>query len=650
MSKSAYATAVTVAFVAMLAVALVPLGTGSDPVLTRAGSSTYEYDVLPGLQPGYEGPLAARNAAQRYFTATNLVMTCGWHGVCTTPATAGYAIDSVITSSADTKGKTVWAALRAGSGENSTDDDFTAEVSFINGGSDLKEPARCKRIEVDILNADMKTVATVLYTHTIATLGLGEDNVELPEEAGEIAMTPVGKVAYKPGTNGGVDEDNPNCEHGDPHLHLEGADLERLATPLWSNRDYSASNPASPATGFPVGNVGARTYCSDTWVFKIRPTAPSPRATAIAPCPPTPATPVLSATGRDSRIDLSWTNPNTNRADAITGYQIRVRTAGADWGEWQSVGGGATTAHTLDDLENGTLYTIGLRAVSARLLRSSASTASATPMAPPTPPPTPPQPPPEPTCPTGEELVNGVCVCEEGKERVNGVCVDKCGTGEERVNGACVCEEGKERVNGVCVDKCGTGEERVNGACVCEEGKERVNGACVDKCGTGEERVNGACVCEEGKERVNGACVDKCGTGEERVNGACVCEEGKERVNGVCVPESTPTPPPTPTPRPTYSLSTSVSVCCGSISVSPPPPYYRDSNTPVTLTARPRGLVFSFDSWGGACAGETSATCNLTMDGNKSVTVSFSHSCDGNTGIGCRRQEGDGGNGEEPPP
>ncbi|MYE45522.1 MAG: hypothetical protein F4X25_01990 [Chloroflexi bacterium] len=105
--------------------------------------------------------------------------------------------------------------------------------------------------------------------------------------------------------------------------------------------------------------------------------------------------------------------------------------------------------------------------------------------------------------------------------------------------------------------------------------------------------------------------------------------------------------------RPTWELRTSVSVCCGSIGVSPAGPYYRDSNPPVkvTLTARPRGLVFSFDSWGGDCAGETSATCELTMSDDRDVTVSFSHSCDGNTGIGCGRQEDeDGGNGGQPPP
>jgi len=91
-------------------------------------------------------------------------------------------------------------------------------------------------------------------------------------------------------------------------------------------------------------------------------------------------------------------------------------------------------------------------------------------------------------------------------------------------------------------------------------------------------------------------------------------------------------------------------VCCGSISASPSGPYNRGGDTEVTLTARPRGTVFSFGSWGGDCAGETSATCELTMDGDKSVTVSFTHSYDGNTGIGCRRSEDDGGEQQPAPP
>ena len=111
------------------------------------------------------------------------------------------------------------------------------------------------------------------------------------------------------------------------------------------------------------------------------------------------------------------------------------------------------------------------------------------------------------------------------------------------------------------------------------------------------------------------------------------------------------------TVRPTYSLDVTESGCCGSVSVSPSGPYYQDANPPVsvTLTATaspdtPSGPSYSFDGWSGDCSGRSS-TCTVTMNGNKSVTATFSNSCDGNTGIGCRRQEEGGeGDGEPPPP
>ena len=112
------------------------------------------------------------------------------------------------------------------------------------------------------------------------------------------------------------------------------------------------------------------------------------------------------------------------------------------------------------------------------------------------------------------------------------------------------------------------------------------------------------------------------------------------------------TPPPPPS---TYSLTVTETGCCGSVSVSPSGPYYQGDNTSVTLTATPSpdlpsGPSFSFDGWSGDCSGRSS-TCTLTMDDDKSVTATFSNSCDGNTGIGCRRQEEGGeGDGEPPPP
>ena len=44
-------TATPAVIVAMMVVALVPFGTISDPARTGAQAPTYEYDVLPGVQP-----------------------------------------------------------------------------------------------------------------------------------------------------------------------------------------------------------------------------------------------------------------------------------------------------------------------------------------------------------------------------------------------------------------------------------------------------------------------------------------------------------------------------------------------------------------------------------------------------------------------
>lgn len=61
------------------------------------------------------------------------------------------------------------------------------------------------------------------------------------------------------------------------------------------------------------------------------------------------------------------------------------------------------------------------------------------------------------TCPTGQQLVNGVCVpitCPAGQQLVNGVCTPiGCPAGYQLVNGVCVpitCPAGQALVNGVC--------------------------------------------------------------------------------------------------------------------------------------------------------------------------------------------------------
>ena len=78
-------TATLAVTVAMMVVALVPFGTISDPARTGAAPPTYEYDILPGVQPLYEGPDSPESAASRYFVSDDLAMTCGWHSSCVNP-------------------------------------------------------------------------------------------------------------------------------------------------------------------------------------------------------------------------------------------------------------------------------------------------------------------------------------------------------------------------------------------------------------------------------------------------------------------------------------------------------------------------------------------------------------------------------------
>ena len=59
------------------------------------------------------------------------------------------------------------------------------------------------------------------------------------------------------------------------------------------------------------------------------------------------------------------------------------------------------------------------------------------------------------------------------------------------------------------------------------------------------------------------------------------------------------------------------------MSQSPSGPYYQDANPPVTvtLTATPND-GYQVDSWSGDCSG-TGLTCQLTMDADKTASVTF---------------------------
>ena len=70
---------VVAAFAVALTAALLPLNQSGNPTSTEAETADYEFEVLSGIQPAYEGTVASEPAARKYFTSTNLTMTCGWH-------------------------------------------------------------------------------------------------------------------------------------------------------------------------------------------------------------------------------------------------------------------------------------------------------------------------------------------------------------------------------------------------------------------------------------------------------------------------------------------------------------------------------------------------------------------------------------------
>ncbi len=87
----------------------------------------------------------------------------------------------------------------------------------------------------------------------------------------------------------------------------------------------------------------------------------------------------FTATARDGRVSLSWTDPG----DAtISGWEYAVKATGA-YGPWTGIPGSnaETTAHTVIPLDNGTPYAFKVRAVNASGNGAESDEATATPLA-----------------------------------------------------------------------------------------------------------------------------------------------------------------------------------------------------------------------------------------------------------------------------
>ena len=93
----------------------------------------------------------------------------------------------------------------------------------------------------------------------------------------------------------------------------------------------------------------------------------------------------LRATAGDGQATLSWQVPLTSGSSTISGYAVRFRAVGGQWGSQQSTGSTATR-YVLTGLTNGTQFEVQVAALSADGQGPWSSAQAVTPDAPPAPP------------------------------------------------------------------------------------------------------------------------------------------------------------------------------------------------------------------------------------------------------------------------
>ena len=402
------------AFGAVVIAVAIPRGWSVPGPGEAQTSAIYEYEVLPGLQPGFS------SGAHSTYAPEDLRLSCGWHRVC--GGTIGAAGDRDGLDVPRTATTTVYAAFRAVTRSAG----LSAEVRRVSA----PDATGCRRVEIEFLDATMTRVGQMSYVHTVPSVVTGNAvNVPLDDTGlAALALTPVGTVAapawtynhvtpairtaaaglgalgmrtttiddrrYNPGRKVRVfnigtatapvimrqaaltaASDGENCPTSGEHVHHDSTTLDR--------------NLGSGG-GFPDRRGRLPAFCSDTWMFKLRSASGAAAPSTVAPCP-TIASPIgLDTTPGDGQLAVSWNAPTipANAGYTITGYEIRHKlSAASDWPEaWTPVSG---TSHTLHGLANAAAYDVELRAVSSRFLRSAAVAESGTPMVPIGPTPTP---------------------------------------------------------------------------------------------------------------------------------------------------------------------------------------------------------------------------------------------------------------------
>ena len=394
-----------------------PFATAQDPHL-------YTYDVLSGIQPGGASTMGA-------YEAADVILTQGWHyagvnaiDIDSSPKGASVyaairAIDpnSQITAtvswsvnvngceyvsvtfarttaaSREILGEVHYLHTRASSdlydGQSIALPTATNAVAVTQIGTLLDAPwAALKPKDPDELSQAIQAEIAARLTDTadpFAADGVGRvGNVQYVTVTGtEYAVRQMfGRLRSDGQLSGWYkqrwsddewpdDADGAGCASTGVHLHQ--AENLTEGNKLWRNADR-ASNLDDDGFGFPTGQLGARRFCSDTWVFKLQSSQTAPQASPVQPCgAPTAAPANLTAAAGNGRIALRWDDPN---GETITRYELRRRLSDASpedekpWGEegWKPIprSGAGTISHTLSEgLTNGTTYTLQVRAVGA---------------------------------------------------------------------------------------------------------------------------------------------------------------------------------------------------------------------------------------------------------------------------------------------
>ena len=140
----------------------------------------------------------------------------------------------------------------------------------------------------------------------------------------------------------------------------------------------SNDEDAGATSGWSIADKGAHKGGTDDWAVNSGADKAQIAVRVVTGTPPAAPT-GLAATPGDQQLSLSWTDPSDS---SITKYQYRLSTdGGTTWSpDWTDVSGSGatTTSHSVTGLNDGTTYTVEVRAVGDSDLPSQAARTSAT--------------------------------------------------------------------------------------------------------------------------------------------------------------------------------------------------------------------------------------------------------------------------------